>query len=234
MFSRWSKPRNPQPTVEVQELAKQLGIERRTNVRVRSPLIGTTLLPRFKAAGKILRLQDLSVGGCCLVDEQEILGPNVGSEFELCLEWDHRTANVNSRIVGRVDHKRHIQFLNLPDSWLTQIRKAMESGVRGLNMRTNLPRSSNGPLLEAREIWLSAQGDSLVFHDDILIRAEVTISQNIYRIYIEAWPTTAEGQTLSRDQFEAILLFLANVPQPSQLIKELVHDLERLHAEKFP
>ena len=233
MFSRWIKPRLSTPTVAVQELAKQLGIERRTNVRVRSPFPATSLLPRFQSKGNYLRLQDLSVGGCCLIDDQEVLGPNVGAEIELDLEWDHRRIKVSSRIVSRVDHRRHIQFMNLPASWVQQIRQAMDSGVRGLNMRTNISTSGPGPTLDAQEIWMSAQGDSLAFRDDILVRAEVSLLQTVYRIYVDAWPTNVDGQSLGQEDFEKVLLFLSNIPQPSRLLKELLCDLERMHREKF-
>lgn len=233
MFSRWFKKNERAETQGVQDLAKKLGIERRLNVRVRSPLVPLDLLPRIRSGSKTLRLHDLSIGGCCLVDYDEVLGPSVGTEVQLNLEWCNKVTPVRSRIISRVDHKRHIQFTDLPSEMVPRIRRAMESGVRGSTVRPNLPATFQGPTLEAQEVWISSQGDSLTFRSDLLVRAEFSIQDLLFKVYVEAWPSDKNGKPVDREQLEDILLFLVNIPTPSRLVKELLEDLERMHMQRF-
>lgn len=233
MFNRGKGRAGRLEQPSIQQLAKNLGIERRLSPRVRYPLTILELLPSIHSAEVSLTVQDLSMGGCCLIDPKEVLGPSIGNEIHLQVRWENQFVDVNARVVSRVDHRRHIQFLNLSEGWQKRIRSAIEPGVRGASLRKALDTTTLGPTLDAKEVWSAATEDCLILCNDVHRRASFNVCGNGYNLFYEAWPTNKDGQSINRGEFEGLLLFLVNVAQPTQLIKELIQDLTRMHQERF-
>lgn len=236
MFWRKRKPELTEEGPSLQMLATRLGVERRKNLRVRyAPHLAVAKLPEISIEGSFLKIQDISVGGCCLLDPGELLGPSIGQDVELNLHWPSATEITQCRIVSRVDYRRHIQFLNLPRYRRRQLERSMAPGIRGLSLRNHLfGLELGGPALHAAELWSSLLGDSVTLESDVHRIAQIHFENGQYLIYKESWPTKADGKKCSRAEFEQLLLFLSNVPLASQGIRDLLEKLEELLIEANP
>lgn len=215
-----------EPTL--QALATQLGVERRVQARVRYPLQSRVCrLPEIHYQGHQMTVQNISVGGCCLLDPNEYLGPAIGHEIELHLHWSTTVEAVQARIVSRVDHRRHIQFLSLSQNRQVQLVKSMTAGVRALSMTRAAAATEIGPSMHAAELWSSPLGDSLVLENDIHRIAQIHLLGEQFTLYREAWPSKS-GARCTRAEFENIVLFVANIGNPSAQVRGLQKYLEDL------
>ncbi|MBX3022307.1 MAG: PilZ domain-containing protein [Bdellovibrionales bacterium] len=232
----WRKKRIAQAADErfssVQALARQLGVQRRMNARILYPRRITGPLPSVSFSGQPIQIADISVGGCCLIDPFEILGKDVGNELTLTLHFGDTQVRVLSRLVGRVEHRRHIQFLNLPQPRLESLRLVIAEAVGGAAMKQNWPSEKNGPQISVREMWSSLIGDSLALTDEVHKTAQLTLNGRTYDLHKNAWPTRAGGERVTRAKFMAMLLFLANIPHPSAGVQILLAELEALALEE--
>jgi hypothetical protein len=229
MFWPKKKPSINDFPSDLLKLATQLGVERRQNVRVRYSRQPICKLPVVGVNAQLLKMHDISVGGCALYDPEEVLGSEIGRSFELELHWTTGPEKVLARIVARVDNRRHIQFLDLSPTRQLQLRRNMTPGVRGSTVR----RQGHGlgvetPGLMAAEIWSSLHGDSVVLENDVHRIAQLQIAGDAYLVFKSAWPMKPSGQTCSKVEFEQIVLFLTNVPKPSPMLEALVAGLEEL------
>ncbi|CAM5999394.1 unnamed protein product [Sphagnum balticum] len=162
------------------KLAEKLGVEQRASVRVRYPRVTEVCrLPQIAFLDYKFIVYNISTGGCALLDSDEVLGPQVGHEIQLTLTWPDGVERVNARIVSRVDHRRHIQFLNLAPARIKQLANSMSAGVRGLSMRRHALSSLQGPSMEANELWSSPAGDSLVLETSVHRLAQIV--EKIYK-----------------------------------------------------
>ncbi len=218
-------------TSELFELARILGVERRQNVRIRFPSGKLESLPKVIAGGSTLFVQDISLGGCCLHDPLELLGPHVGQVAELVMAWPDQTYRVQSKIVARIDHRRHIQFLDFPTDRIEILKKGMEPGVRAQLMRIT-SRTTLGPKIKAKELWTSIAGDSLQVFDEIHMQAIVTAHLLECNIMRQAWPVRADKSAISKEEFESLLIFLRNISSPTPALTELLTQLEMIFSER--
>lgn len=216
---------------ELYQLADRLGVERRQNVRVRYPRIECKILPTVQFEDKKLRVHDISAGGCCLLDAEGWLGPSIGTDVHLVLRWPDGAASVHGRIVSRVDHRRHIQFLNLPAARAEQIKAAISPGIRALSMRPVIPPVEQGPSVDAREMWSSIQGDTVIIEDHMHRLAQITLWGTQYTLYKHAWPVKGAATPLGRNELTELILFLSNIPVPSELLTALIGHMESMSLE---
>lgn len=225
----WRKAKPPESSSTLLNLATSLGVERRQMVRVRYPLYAkVSELPQIGFKDNMLSIVDISVGGCCLSDPQEILGPQIGQDIELTLVWAGKIVPIKARIVGRVDHRRHIQFLTFNAGHVAKLKEAMSSGVRGQSLRPVTNASEFGPTLEAEEAWTSLHGDSVTFENHVLRFAQIHIAGLQYHIFHQAWPTHENGKPVKAQELERLVLFIANVAQPTTRINQLCEMLQLL------
>jgi hypothetical protein len=214
-------------THSLQSLATQLGVERRLNVRVDYPQTPKICrLPEIYFQDNLLKVQNISVGGCCVLDPLEHLGPTIGHELELNLHWATTAERVKARIVSRVDHRRHMQFLDLTVGRRNQLVKSMAYGVRGQSLTRSAHASELGPSMDALELWSSPHRDSVILLKDMHRTAQIFFQNEEFVIYREAWPSKAPGGKCSRPEYEQLILFLANIPLPSPALRELLGFLE--------
>jgi hypothetical protein len=209
------------------DLVGRLGVERRHAPRIRFPDYECHIHPIAEAGGTKLRIHDISVGGCCLVDPLEILGLEIGNEINLTLHWLDGAETIRARIVARVEHKRHIQFLNLRQERVELLKFLIEPATRGAFVHKHAATKS-GPALQAREIWSSFQGDSITIEDHVHRLAEISLFGVQYTLFRNAWPVKDNSIPLSRQEVTSIILFLANVNHPSPLLNELSAHLQNL------
>jgi hypothetical protein len=217
----------------IQELATRLGVERRKDVRIKYPPIGAICkLPEISFDGNMLEILNISIGGCLLLDPNEYLGPSIGQDVELYVHWPTATETMQARIVTRVDHRRHIQFLNIPDYRQQQIAKSLTPGLRGLGVHNHAVGSELSPTIEAAELWSSLLGDSVILEHDVHRLAQIHYENTQYTVYLQSWPVKNNGKQCTRVEYEQILLFLANIPAPSWGIKALIDVLGKMLKEK--
>lgn len=228
------KPQMNDHASAVSQLASRLGVERRFSPRILCPKAPNALLPAISFDGRLMQIHNISVGGCCLIDPNEFFGPAVGQETDLDLAWqDHKPVRVRSRIVSSVDNRRGVQFLNLPTDCAALINQTTIPGIHGEAMRVVLTGSAEGPLMQAREVWSSLKGDSVTIEDNVHRLAEISLAGERYQIFREAWPTK-DLQPLTKLEFAGIILFLTNIPQPTDLLVAFTAYLEEMAAKGAP
>lgn len=230
----WRKKSDVPEDLGLQALATQLGLEKRFSPRVSYPPKTNAGLPSISFNGRPLRVHDLSVGGCSLIDPTEVFGPDVGQEVELRLTWTTGEDVVRARLVGRVDHRRNFQFLDLAPARAERIRGLIGPGVRGLDLRGSVAASRGGPNLEAIEFWTSLAGDSVTIESHLQRIASVYIQGKTISVLRDSWPLDERSQPISRTDFDALTLFLANIPQRSRALGEILFLLEELGHEVIP
>ena len=218
----WRKRKlNLKAASQLARLAHRLGVERRFAVRVLFPKVQLPVLPKILFMQQELAVHDISLGGCCLLDPHELLGANVGNDVHFVLSWPDGSASVHGRIVSRVDHKRHIQFLNLPQTRTDEMRWPIEFGARAQSLRRSTASDLTGPLLAAREIWTALGGDSLAIVNDASRLAQFNVDGSTYTFFKNEWPVKEGVGPLTIAQFSALIIFLSNIRQPSELVLAL-------------
>lgn len=178
--------------------------------------------------GTSLKIHDISVGGCCLVDPMEVMGATVGNEIFLNMHWLDGRETIGARIVSSVEQKRHIQFLNIAPARVEQLRLLIEPATRGTLVRNHTGDKDNGPELQAREIWSSLHGDNVIIEDNVHRLGQVGLFGVQYTIFRDAWPIREDGTPLTRREAVSVILFMCNINQPSPLLNEFVAHLQRL------
>jgi len=226
----WRKAKPPESTSDVLKLASKMGLERRQFVRVKYPeLQKFTVLPEIGFADSFFRVIDISVGGCCLFDPHEMLGSQVGVEVDLTLAWGGKIDHVKSRIVSRVGHRRHIQFLNLEKAKTDRLKDWMGPGIRGQGLKlVTAAEGAAGPALDADEVWTSLQGDSVIFENHVHRYTQINLNGKPYSIFREAWPVRDGNKPSRPKDLEQLVLFLVNAPQPSLRLKSLIITLQQM------
>lgn len=213
----------------VHTLASRLGIERRKNPRVLFPdTAAFATLPMVFFQGQLIRMKDLSVGGCCLWDPQEVLGSQIGQDIDLTLRWNLGEETIKAKLISRVDHRRHIQFVDVKTEIEQELKKLIAPGVYAHDLKLVELKHEHQQQLLAKEIWTSIKGDSAIIDHDIQLLASLHIMGKGYRLLREAWPQRGDGSAVSPREFETIVLFLANIPNPSQDLKKILERLVRL------
>lgn len=209
------------------DLVGRLGVERRHAPRIRFPDYECHIHPIVEHGGTKLKVYDISVGGCCLIDPHEVMGVTIGNEIKLTLHWLDGREDIRARLVARVDDKRHIQFLNLPQGRVEILKFLIEPATRGVLVHMHSALKS-GPQLQAREIWSSFQGDSITIEDHVHRLAQISLFGVEYTLFKNAWPVKDGAAPLSRQEVTSIILFLANVNHPSPLLNEISAHLQNL------
>ncbi len=227
----WSLRRKQHGSVyQVHEYASQLGVERRKNPRAKYPSQNLSSLPSVFYGSYSVPVQDVSVGGVCLLDVEDRLEQQTGNEVEFRLIWPDGEQIVRSRIVARVNPRVHVQFLNLNPDRAEAISKAIVPGIRGTAMRP-VDHPHQRIQLDAEEIYTSVHGDSLVINKAGTIIAGLNLLGREYTITRHFWPKIEKKYYVSPLEFEAILIFMANIPQASERCRELLKRLQSLYFE---
>jgi hypothetical protein len=210
------------------KMAARLSVDARREVRVTYPAFASVCrLPQALFNEQRLTLKNISGGGCCILDPDGFLGDGLPTEFELTLEWTTGQEDVRARMVSRVDQRRHIEFLDLSPQRKNSLKKSMVMGIRGLEMHSSVAAQEHGPRIQASEIWTSLQGDTLTFDKASTVLVQVQDVE--YQIVEDQWPLLrAKGVKCSRLEVEQLILFVCNIPAPSDRLRRLQIDLERL------
>ncbi len=231
MFKRKKPTPEDQAISLVQSYATKLGIERRQSARVRFPSQYLTSLPCIFFGERAIRVHDMSVGGTCLIDQEDHLGPSAGIEVDLRLIWPDGERPVRARIVSAVHNRRHIQFIDLPADLVTIIKSAIAPGVLALTMKPLMDLAETHLSIHAQEVWTSLNGECLTFLDDVHVGAELYLDGKNFKFLRDSWPVNKENLPATPREVEHILVFLENVPQPSKALTDLKAQLQTLYFE---
>lgn len=219
----------------IHSLASRLGVERRQNIRVKYPRHASVCrLPRVAFGGQYLVVRDISVGGCCVVDPEGILGAAIGNGLELNIDWATVVEQVQCRVVASVMDHRHVQFLDLKDYRRVLLARAMASGVRAVSVRRHAPAIPSGPDIQASEMWSSIHGDSVTIERHEHRLAQIHLQDQLFYIFRDARPVKPENESCSRTEFEKLILFLTNILSPSPAVVNLGRVLEDLFISERP
>ena len=213
----------------VLSLARKLNLDRREQVRIRVPEIPCSLAPRFLISGSEFPLVNISMGGVCLKDMQNIFSNEVGQELVVTMNWLDTTSLVRCRMVAISKHvQRHLCFVDLPPHLSQRIGKMVEAAMPGIKLRP-LPILKYSPAqTEALELWTGVGGESLAFYgaDDLV--AELVTVNLTYKFFQKIPPRVQLNETPTRTRpvkhqelFQALLL-LENVERPSYRIVQLI------------
>ena len=211
-------------------LAVELGVEKRFSPRVAYPPTVTVGLPQFAFGDHVFRVFDLSTGGCSLLDPGQIFGAQIGLTYQLTLDWGDEREAVSARLVGRVDHRRNFQFLDLPRPRVERIKGLIALGVRGTTLHLVREDEARGLVLDAIEVWTSAGGDSVTIENHLQRVASVYLSGKVIRILREARPVDDQGRAVPAGEVDAVIMFLANAPQRSPAFNQVLALLEEIRT----
>jgi hypothetical protein len=226
---KWKKPNS------LMEMASTLGLEKRQNFRIRYPERGALGdLPAATFAGHALKIQNISVGGCCILDPDEILGPDIGQEITLTFHWEKDSHDIRCRIVSRVDSRRHIMFLNVSEKNQARVRKHLEPAYRGSSLR-RVDSGTSKTLIEACEIWVSILEDSVTLFDHPHLLGSILYHGTDYLCYRHSFPVFGNDRkrVVSSEFFETLVLFLANIPNPSPPLQQFLAELCLMGTDHF-
>ena len=221
---------------EIIELANQVGVERRQNFRINYPDRGALgELPNVTFAGHPLKIANISSGGCCILDPDEVLGPAIGQEVTLIFHWDKDSHDVRSRIVSRIGARRHIQFIQFSEKNQSRIRKHIEAAFRGSALRRVDSTSSARLTMEACEIWVSRLEDGVTLFDHPHLLGSVLFRSQEYLCYRRAYPVYGNDRKrmVPPELYETLILFLANVPNPTPTFIRFLAELCLVGQERF-
>jgi hypothetical protein len=218
------------------DLISTLGLERRQSFRIRYPEGGALgELPTATFVGNRMTLQNVSVGGCCILDPKEILGPDIGLEISLAFHWPSDSQDIRARIVSRVDHRRHIQFANMDDLHQKRIAQYIEPSFRGSALRRVDASTSRRLTLEACEIWVSVMEESITLFNHPHLLGSIHYREQDYLCYRQAFPVFGNDRkrVVPPETFDCLMLFLANTPNPSPSLKQFIAELSSVGQDRF-
>lgn len=228
---KW-KRNNP---YEMIEMASMVNLERRQNFRIRYPERGALGdLPSATFAGHTLKLMNISIGGCCIWDPDELLGPDIGKELTIVFHWKKDSHNVRCRIASRVDGRRHIQFMNISEKLQARVRQYIEPAYRGAALR-KLETADSKQTIDACEIWISVMEDSVTLFEHPHLLGSVLYRSTDYLCYRRAFPVYGNDRkrVVAPDFFESMILFLANIPNPSPALSQFLAELSLMGSDRF-
>ena len=162
------------------------------------------------------------------MDPIQVLGTKIGQEMHLAFKWPDETVQVHCRIVARMNHKQHLKFLNLPKIRTEELRHVLAVGASGLDVRAVMKSVEHGPSMDAREMWSSLQGNNVIIEDHAHRLAQITLNGISFILYKNTWPVKDAATPLNRDELAKLILFLHNIPQPSEALGALIANLETM------
>jgi hypothetical protein len=233
----WIKAFNWKKTgyVEPYEIVKTLGLERRNNFRIGYPERGAIGdLPTMTYAGNVLHIKNVSIGGCCILDPDEVLGTAVGNEISVKVDWANESHHVRSRIVSRVENQRHLQFLDMSEKNQKRIGNYIEPAFRGGALRR--VESGSGSLkVEACEIWVSALEDSITIFDHPQLLGSCLLNKQEFLCYRHTMPVYGNNRDnpVPPEVYEYLVLYVTNVAKPSPAMQKFSQELCLIGQERF-
>lgn len=222
--------------ISTQSLATENSLDRRRTARVQYPEFGNVeTLPKIRFEGRPIKVQDISLGGICLIDSFDSLRSTVGNEIDLELVWTDGVAMQRSLIVAAGYDKRHLRFLDLDSKSFVRLNLLLKPGFLGLKMRKILAKDAAHLDIGTHEMWVGMTGEALTIFpgtDLNMPLAEVSIFGTrifLYRhgapVYCVKSKDTIPGQRIKESLLYDLLIFVSNIRSQSQGLKNLLVNL---------
>lgn len=224
------------PKISTQSLATDNSLDRRRTARVQYPEFGNIeTLPKVRFEGRPIKVQDISLGGICLIDSFDCLRSTVGNEIYLELVWSDGVIAQRSLIVAAGYDKRHLRFLDLDSKSFVRLNLLLKPGFLGLKMRKILAKEADHLNIGTHEMWVGMTGEALTIFpgtDLNMPLAEVSIYGTrifLYRhgspVYCVKTKDTIPGQRIREALLYDLLIFVSNIRSQSQGLKNLLVNL---------
>lgn len=224
------------PKISTQSLATDNSLDRRRAARVQYPELGNIeTLPKVRFEGRPIKVQDISLGGICLIDSFDYLRSTVGNEIDLELVWADGVITQRSLIVAAGYDKRHLRFLDLDSKSFVRLNLLLKPGFLGLKMRKILAKEAAHLDIGTHEMWVGITGEALTIFpgtDLNMPLAEVSIYGTrifLYRhgspVYCVKTKDTIPGQRIRESLLYDLLIFVSNIRSQSPRLKSLVINL---------
>lgn len=225
----------------IEKLATKSAINRRRNTRVRYPHIGAVgELPQVFKEGQIVSVRDISTGGLCIFDYDNIFSKTVGEEFDLKLRWQDSEDNIHCQLVGYTDERLHIQFKNINTKSQVRLSMILKPGFLGtkFHMVPNFKEK-----LDADEMWIGPTGEWLTFYKTHFNeklenygemnygRVCLSLSRSTPPRYNESSQKFTKGQLASKTIINELLIVLSNFQSPTIRVKELIENLSQQYQQ---
>lgn len=214
----------------IQQMASFSGVNRRKNIRVIYPRQEMAeKLPRIRYKGQEFPVQDISIGGACLIHRRTESEYIAGSDVILTLSWTDAEFLVPSQIVGLSFERIHIHFASLPPDVESRLNLSVKPGIIGNTFKKASVESNERITVSAKEIWIGNCGESLVFHKGVDDFTELFIFDLQFR-FRNGRP---EGSSIIDPAIcSDILICLANINSPSERIQNFINEFETYLCSK--
>ncbi len=214
------------------EMAHGLNLERRLYPRVKFPVQSWKDFsgPVVRFENHPVSLIDLSEGGVCLEDSQDLMQFKIGQEFCLKIECDG-LFEVQSRMVAMNLARRHIQFLNPSNDLKINLRRWIQTGLRGQWLKQV---SYENQEHTSSILWASIYDDSLAYSPDSRWEFRLGLDDKIFLLSADFWPVT-EGdlKPISVDEFDQMLVFLENLSFSNEISSNIRNFLSGIRRRSF-
>lgn len=225
-----------QMSSSIQKMAAASGINRRKNARILYPNDNfSARLPQIIYENQPQKAVDISLGGVCLLNDENQFGVKTGDSMVVAFRWmNEGDREVPAKIVGQSYNKVHLQFDDLPTDIFVKLSIQLKSGMVGRKFQQCFLNENESLYTEYSELWTGLNSEKLVFYNEGSYFAELNYFGTTTRFYKNKKPEVFDknGQevTFSNAQLSDSLILLTNIPSPSARVKELTGVLENFNT----
>ncbi len=209
----------------IQKLVSFNSLNKRKNLRIKYPHFGAFAnFPKIVYKDAEMIVSNISVGGLLIVDDTERFGQEVGEVIILTMEWSDFSTKVRARIVGANQQRRHLQFVDFNAQAflrITHLSKPAYLATRFHRVRDDVGR------IQALEFWVGPTNETLAFYGEGPF-AEYTSSNNDKFTFLRGSATLSSktGLLVPPAILCDLIVLLANLPQPTACVRELIEVIE--------
>jgi hypothetical protein len=208
----------------IHKMVSSNALNKRRNIRIRYPHFGAFgPFPKVTYQGSEMIVGNISVGGLLIIDDTEKFGTTVGEIVHLELEWTDLKVKVRAQIMGINLQRRHVQFVDFQAAAFLRISKLIKPGYTG--NRFHRVHDDIGQL-DSLELWVGPTGETLNFTKSSSY-AELTL-QNEKILFQRGRPAlyAKNNEPIPVMLLDDVLVMIANLPEPSERVKELLEIVE--------
>jgi hypothetical protein len=208
----------------IHKMVTSNALNKRRNIRIRYPHFGAFgPFPKVTYQGSEMIVGNISVGGLLIIDDTEKFGTTVGEIVHLELQWPDIKVKVRAQIMGVNLQRRHVQFVDFQAAAFLRISKLVKPGYTG--SRFHRVHDDIGQL-DSLELWVGPTGETLNFTKSTRY-AELTL-QNEKILFQRGRPAlyAKNNEPIPVVLLDDILVMIANLPDASERVKELLEIIE--------
>ena len=211
-------------TESIQKIVSSNTLNKRKNIRISYPHFGAGgPFPKIFYKEREMIVGNISVGGLLIVDDTEFLGSTVGELVNVEMIWPDQKFTVRARVVGATLERRHLQFTDFHPQVFLRVSRLVKPAYHGSQFRR-----VNDDLgkMNSNELWIGPLNETIHFSKSENL-TEYHIGKKTY-IFQRGTPVKDKesSEPIPYSLLDDILITLANIPHPTDRIKELVEIVE--------